>query len=319
MDRLPDAAGDRQPARALPLVAADERFLDLVRLVPAIVWEADGEDYRMTFVSERCRDLLGYEPEAWLTEPGFWETHLHPDDRIAAIVAADEAIEGVSDTRLEYRFRAADGTYRWFHDAIQVVRDAGGARRLVGVMLDITEQKALEERLAHAASHDSLTGLRNRAELLATASALLADAAALPVGVLFIDLDGFKALNDRLGHQAGDAVLRVVAARLAGAVRGEDIVGRIGGDEFVVVVPRATVGGVRALAARTRRSVLGEISLGDAPLAVTASIGTAISSPGDSVDHLFDRADRAMYRSKRRGRGVPGSRPNRRAPATSPG
>ena len=317
MDRLPEASGDRQPARALPVFAAEERFLDLVRLIPAIVWEADGEDYRMTFVSERCRDLLGYEPEEWLTEPGFWEAHLHPDDRLAAIAAADAAIEGVNDTRLEYRFQAADGSYRWFHDAVQVVRDRSGVRRLVGVMLDITKQKALEARLAHAASHDSLTGLRNRAELLVTASALLTDAAALPVGVLFIDLDGFKALNDRRGHQAGDAVLRVVAARLSGAVRDEDIVGRIGGDEFVVVVPRATMGGIRALAARTRRSVLGAFSLGDARLVITASIGTAISSPGDSVDDLMDRADRAMYRAKRRG--APAPRPTRRAPGASPG
>lgn len=290
--------GDAAPSATLP----DSRFLDIVTLLPAIVWEADGDTYRMTYVSERCRDLLGYPPEQWLAEPGFWESHLHPDDREGAIRDADAAVSGLLATRLEYRFRAADGSYRWFHDAVQVVHDPVRGRRLVGVMLDITDRKELEDRLSFQASHDGLTGLRNRNNVLAAAERLLAGTGGEGMALLFLDLDGFKALNDHLGHQAGDEVLRVVARRLAAAVRGADLVGRLGGDEFVVVGSNHTRASARRLALRIGRRIAEPIELGGEMVTIMASAGVAIARPGETVDEVLNGADQAMYVAKIRRR-----------------
>ncbi len=290
-----------------PPAAPDQRFLDLIRLIPAIVWEADGDNYRMTFVSDRCRDILGYDPAPWIAEKDFWEAHLHPEDRESAIAASELALQGVEEARIEYRFRAADGSYKWFYDVIQVLLDPGGRRRLVGVMVDVTERKALERRLAHAAAHDALTGLRNRADLLASAQAVLADPQSAPVALLFLDLDKFKVHNDRLGHAAGDEILRVVARRLERSVRPVDIVGRLGGDEFLVVATRATPTRVRDQAARLRRRISEPINVDGNIVNLRASVGIAVAQTGESIDELVNRADQAMYRAKARRRASHGS------------
>ena len=285
-----------------PKATQDHRFLGLIRLIPAIVWEADGDNHQMTFVSDRCRDILGYDPEPWLAEKDFWEAHLHPEDRVSAIAASELALQGVEEARIEYRFRAADGSYKWFYDVIQVLLDPDGRRRLVGVMVDVTERKTLERRLAHAATHDSLTGLSNRAHLLVSAQAVLADPQSAPVALLFFDLDKFKVHNDRLGHATGDEILRVVARRLERTVRPADIVGRLGGDEFLVVAIRATPTRVRSQAARLRRRIAEPINVDGNSVTLRASVGIAFAEPGESIDELVNRADQAMYRAKARRR-----------------
>src|SRR6476469_2843759 len=115
----------------------DRRFTDLVARLNAIVWEADGDEYLMTFVSDKSRDLLGYDPARWLNEPEFWERHLHPDDRAATIAACDAAIRDGRAVALEYRFLAASGEYRWFSDVIGISGSGSQSRRLIGVMIDI--------------------------------------------------------------------------------------------------------------------------------------------------------------------------------------
>ncbi len=308
----------RHAAETPPLATQDQRFLGLIRLIPAIVWEADGDNYQMTFVSDRCRDILGYDPESWIAEKDFWEAHLHPEDRESAIAAAELALQGVEEARIEYRFRAADGSYKWFYDVILDLLDPDGRRRLVGVMVDVTERKALERRLAHAAAHDALTGLRNRADLLASSQAVLADPQSAPVALLFFDLDRFKVHNDRLGHAAGDEILRVVARRLERTVRPADIVGRLGGDEFLVVAARATPARVRSQAARLRRRISEPINIDGNIVAIEASVGIAFAEPGESIDELVNRADQAMYRAKARRQASLASRDDPSHPAMTP-
>ncbi|GAB6903130.1 putative bifunctional diguanylate cyclase/phosphodiesterase [Kineosporia succinea] len=170
-------------------------------------------------------------------------------------------------------------------------------------------REALQDELAHQATHDALTGLANRAQILATLSQLLAGEPPARTGVLFIDLDGFKLVNDTHGHAVGDQVLCEVAARLTGALRPADGVGRFGGDEFVV-----TVEGAHDAAALMElgRRLIGAISF-SGPLDVGgttvrqvrigASVGVAVSSPGSTADSLLAEADMAAYRAKRLGRG----------------
>jgi PAS domain S-box-containing protein len=160
----PSAAAQIPPMAAPTL--SQGRFDDLVSSLDAIVWEADGDDYKMTYVSPRSKDVAGYAQEEWLTEPEFWENHLHPDDRQRAITETDAAIRALKSIRAEYRFRVSSGEYRWFSDVIRVIRKADGSgHRLVGVMIDITDQKRTEEALAYRAAHDTLTGLLNREQL----------------------------------------------------------------------------------------------------------------------------------------------------------
>jgi diguanylate cyclase (GGDEF)-like protein len=161
-------------------------------------------------------------------------------------------------------------------------------------LLDVTARRSYEERLEHAAYHDPLTGLPNRA-LLWERFAAVADG---PYAVLLVDLDGFKAVNDTYGHQAGDELLCQVAARLRHACGAEATVARLGGDEFAVLLP-----GARAeLATATAMAIRGVFDwpapLSTGPVPVGGSIGYALGGPGRSLDEVFAGADAAMYADK---------------------
>ncbi len=284
-------------------LVAQARFDDLVEALNAVVWEADGDDYHMTFVSPRASDITGYSADVWMNEPEFWENRLHPDDRDATIAAVDTAIGAMRDVSIEYRFRTADGSYRWFSDVIRVIpkRDGSG-HRLVGVMLDITRQKRLEAELAYRASHDALTDLLNREQL----DVELARVHELPGrwAMLFLDLDDFKAVNDGLGHTVGDDVLRVVAQRLRNGVRERDLVARFGGDEFGILAPVVTEDDARVLATRLRDHVRRSVVSGGRRLRVGASVGIAFVEPGRPPDVVLRRADAAMYWAKQNACGI---------------
>jgi len=166
----------------------------------------------------------------------------------------------------------------------------------------LTRRRA-QDQLAFAALHDQLTGLANRALIRENLTRELTEAAGKPLTLMFLDLDGFKPVNDRLGHHTGDAILREVAKRLTDSVRSNDIVGRYGGDEFVVICRGTGTDDAAAVADRIRTAIRGGFSEA-AGFTITASIGIAVhnaSSPV-STDELIDAADAAMYESKRLGR-----------------
>lgn len=177
------------------------------------------------------------------------------------------------------------------------IRDADGS--VLGAVItirDITEQRALEQRLRDAALHDPLTGLPNRALVLDRLDQALRAQRRdhRPAVVVYCDLDGFKQVNDSAGHAAGDAALLHTARALRSVVRPEDTVGRIGGDEFVVVCSGiGTARDAEELVARM------ELALGAGDAAVRASCGTALSRPTDTAESLLRRADEAMYAVKR--------------------
>jgi diguanylate cyclase (GGDEF)-like protein/PAS domain S-box-containing protein len=273
------------------------RFDDLVSSLDAIVWEADGDDYRMTFVSPRSVDIAGYPPEVWLTEPAFWERHLHEDDRERAIAVTDAAIKALNSIRIEYRFRVSSGQYRWFSDVIRVIRKADGSgHRLVGVMIDITDQKRTEETLAYRATHDTLTGLLNRQQLDIELERVhhLPE----PWALLFLDLNGFKDVNDGLGHSVGDELLRIVAQRLLAVTRPGDIVARFGGDEFCVLASVAERDTAVTIAQRLREAVHGATTVGGHTLRLTVTVGIAYVAPDGTSETLLRQADAAMYSAK---------------------
>ncbi len=199
--------------------------------------------------------------------------------------------------------------------ALEVVR-AGADSAMVGMAkqfdaayAQLRSQLADEQdHLAHLAHHDPLTGLANRALLLEELRDALAPASGRPgsvLGVLFVDVDRFKAVNDRAGHQIGDAFLSVVADRLRHALRPGDTASRFGGDEFVVLCRDLAGGEVEAstVAARIVSTLSVQVVVGGIRFAASASVGVALAVPGDDPEAVLSRADEAMYRAKRLGRG----------------
>jgi diguanylate cyclase (GGDEF)-like protein/PAS domain S-box-containing protein len=257
--------------------------------------------------------LLGRAPEDLVGEP--LATVLQPDadadaDVVASLLTAGR--DGVVQS--EQRCVHPDGRVRWLLHGVSLVPDAEGTPAWFAVSAqDVTERRRAEQDLRDLAAvlseravRDPLTGLANRALLEERLRAALSrDARAgrtgVGTGVLFLDLDGFKEVNDTAGHDAGDAVLRAVARRLVAGVRPSDTVARLGGDEFVVLVEQADPADLAPLAARLRRSVGQPVEVpGAGEVRVGTSVGSAWCAGGElDARALLRRADEAMYADKR--------------------
>ena len=250
-----------------------------------------------------------------------------PEDLIgltfAEVMRADERLDPAARTELvladeqqslqtEAAYVGPDGRSVWVLHGVTVVPDDHGAPAWFAVSAqDITERRtaerdllALTVTLTDLAVRDALTGLANRTLLEERLRASLARDArtGASTGVLFLDLDGFKAVNDEHGHAVGDAVLCAVAARLSATVRPSDTVGRLGGDEFVVLVEGAAHASLAALVDRLRRALRQPISIDGLHLDVGVSIGVAVADRGEgAAGQLFAEADRQMYKVKRGG------------------
>jgi diguanylate cyclase (GGDEF)-like protein/PAS domain S-box-containing protein len=259
---------------------------------------------RFLRVNRAFCDFLGYSA-AELTGLSFEDITL-PDDLPAARAAVHRFVIGeVPKYRSERRYLHASGATVWAAFSIAMVHGADGSPRYaVGMFEDITARKRAEQDLVFRALHDDLTGLPNRALLLDHLEGALARARrnAAAVGVLFLDLDDFKAINDSHGHQVGDEFLRRVAERIAGSLRAGDTAARIGGDEFVVVcesLPDPAEAGL--VAERIRQALGADIPLREHSVAAPVSIGIAVSSDGSTAESLLRDADAAMYVAKRAG------------------
>jgi diguanylate cyclase (GGDEF)-like protein/PAS domain S-box-containing protein len=230
---------------------------------------------------------------------------VHPGDRsLAEALLADARTKPGVTLSSEVRARTADRRTIWMQLRItNLISDP----QIGGIVInahDITARKHAEEELSHQAFHDSLTGLANRSLVQdRVRHALLRRAGDHDVSVVFCDLDGFKSVNDTLGHDAGDAVLQVVAQRLAQVVRPADTVARMGGDEFVILL-ESSVDEAGAIAERMLQVIADPIAVDGTPLVVTGSLGLASASVGGqtTADDLLRDADTAMYEAKAAGR-----------------
>ncbi len=234
---------------------------------------------------------------------------VHPDDQglpsllTGALAMADEG-DAVNQFRHDRRYLRGDGGVVWARTWVSVMDDGDGGRLAIAHIEDITERRRNEERLEWAASHDGLTGLPNRFRFLDRLAVHLDHSPPGSVAVLFLDLDNFKVINDSLGHDAGDQLLRELAERLRAVVRDRDLLGRFGGDEFIVML--RDVGGIHDpldIAHRLRREIARPFTMDEGDIYVTASIGIAVADRGGvSTTDLLRDADAAMYRAKARGR-----------------
>ncbi len=298
------------------LFEAEAKYRSLVEHIPAVVYlDPVDEDSLSIYVSPQVRDLIGIEPEAWLTDHYAWRAHVHPEDVDRAFAEYQEAYGAHLPLNHEYRMVHEDGTIKWVLEQAFPIDDEDGNPWLIqGVIFDITSRKAAEEQVSFLAYHDKLTGLPNRhlfEEMLdkAIARARRSDTG---IGVLFLDLDNFKLVNDSLGHHAGDLLLAQLADRLRGCIRDTDLVARQGGDEFMILLSdleRGTgaVGELdpamvvaESIATRVREAMAEPFDLAGTHFFATGSTGISLF-PQDATDadSLLKNADHAMYQSKR--------------------
>jgi len=226
----------------------------------------------------------------------------HPDDRDDVAAFADEVLTDRDAAPGEFRFRRADGSTAWVRATCTVLRDdAGDLEHVLVHLQDVTEQRNLREELRAAATHDPLTGLLNRAGFEQRYAEAVGRARGSSALVL-VDLDGFKPVNDRFGHAAGDAVLVAVARRLQDAVRPEDPAGRLGGDEFALHVSRVQdPTEAVAVAERVRVALAAPIDVQRGVAAVTGSVGVAFLEGPTDLDRALAAADTVAYRVKHAG------------------
>lgn len=249
------------------------------------------------YVSPATQEVLGVSAAEVMNQSIL--EYLHPEHHAVALAALAEPIEAGQQTQSTLRLRHRDGSERVM---LATLTRPHASENFIINLRDITTQHRYEKRLRHEANHDVLTGLLNR-KAFSFALEGLGDCSGAEISMLYIDLDGFKTVNDTLGHDIGDEVLQITARRLERCVRRADVVARLGGDEFGVLLPAAGT----ALAIVVAERILAEVSrpIPSLPVGMTvgASIGIATRSAGGiEMGTLIREADEAMYCAKRSGR-----------------
>jgi diguanylate cyclase (GGDEF)-like protein/PAS domain S-box-containing protein len=292
-----------------------DRYRSVVQHIPAVTYIDALDDAASTlFVSPQVEELLGYTPHEWMADSDLWLRIVHPDDRARAAAENQRHNETGETFSLDYRVYRKDGRIVWVHDEARMFRDERGVPTFsLGVMIDITEIKRGDEKVAFLTYHDELTGLPSRSmfEELLELSITRAKHHEASVAVICVDIDDFRLVNDSLGRLAGDEVLNVVAGRLREAARETDLVARRSGDTFLLLLAdleregddvEAAVARAETAAQRILDSLAVPFRAGGTELYVSASIGISLfPQDGDETGSLLRNAEAAMLESKKGG------------------
>lgn len=264
------------------------------------IWDWDVATDSM-FHSDRYRELFGFGPGEEPASHDAWLSCIHPEDQAMVRQKLADHLQGLSPYfEVEYRCRDKDGQYKWIQDRGRAHWDAQGQPiRMVGSSTDITDRKQMEEKLIYYSMRDPLTGLYNRAYFQEELRRLN-DGRYAPIAVIVCDVDGLKLYNDSFGHLLGDKLIKKAAELLAKTFRAGDVVARIGGDEFVVLLPHVARETVERAINRLQASIAESNTQTDEFL-LSMSIGMSISQDGQvNLTRLFREADSNMYREKSR-------------------
>ena len=291
-------------------VAALDELVDEKNFIGAILESVGaivivvGADGRLARYNAAASEVSGYSP-AEIEAHGSLDFLVPTDQRRAVLTALGRVEAGGPSNRRENEWVRKDGSRRHIAWSNTAVLDGDEViRYTIATGIDITERKNLETELAHKALHDALTGLPNRRLLMDRLEHAMQSRRGAETSLLFLDIDDFKTVNDRFGHEVGDEVLKLVSERLVGVLRPGDTVSRLSGDEFAIVLEEAMSGNAPdAVAARILEAVARPVEVRGHALALTVSIGSAlVESSAMTAADLLRNADFAMYAAKLAGR-----------------
>jgi len=279
---------------------------NLIQGVDGFIWEFDVVSYNYVYVSRQSETMLGYSQNQWVNNPEFQHQIVHSADIELTKLAFKNAISREENQEIEYRIILKNGHALWVSERITVVRnDDGETTHLRGLILDINKRKEYEMQLAYMAAYDKLTGLSNRA---AFEKKLIVDIAhAKKTGnstaILFLDLDGFKYINDSLGHAAGDQLLQIIGQRIKEILREQDFAARFGGDEFCLILVDINEDLLLVNITEHLLKILEQPTrISNQDIFPRVSIGIAMyPQDGESSEQLLQCADSAMYAAKKEG------------------
>jgi len=301
-----DAAGKSR--RDLEEALRRERSLlrTIIESLPAHIYAKD-RDSRFIACNATVAQCMGTTP---LEAIGKTDFDFYPREMAAGFFADEQALIRSGKPLIEREEKVLDqttGVMRYFATSKVPFHDeAGNIIGIIGIGRDITERKQADERIRYLATHDSLTEVPNRATFGEALTAAISDARfhERRFALLFVDLDDFKLINDSLGHEAGDSLLKQTAARLRASVRAEDLVARLGGDEFVLLCKDpADLDDIESLASRVLQALIRPVTLLGQERRVSASVGVAVyPDDGDTERALMKSADTAMYAAKQAGK-----------------
>lgn len=286
------------------LERSEQRFRLAMESAPTGMAILDLDAQFIEVNTELCR-MLGHEQD-WLLQHDM-PALVHPADETICRRMRDDVIGGrVASVTEEIRLISHDHTVVWAQVALAMLRDDEGLpRSLVAQLVNVTEAHDSREALRFMATHDALTQLLNRRELLVRMSMILAHGrrGRSRMAVLFADLDGLKNANDSYGHSAGDQLIIEVSRRIQAQVRDEDLVARIGGDEFVIVLPEVRdLDDALAVATKIIHGIGRPLFIAGAEVPLGVSVGVALAGSGEDATTLLRNADAALYRAKATGR-----------------
>jgi len=290
------------------LLESKRRLASLIDNLPDLVYQSEiTAPWLFMFMSERVEALTGYSSAEFMERKISWGEIIHPDDLQMVEEAVLASIPKREVFNVVYRIRTRSGETRWMADRGRCIADASGEPAFVeGIISDVTAQKQAEEKIIWAAHHDPLTRLPNRALFQVRLSDALERSAKSHrrVGLIILDVDHLKEINDTLGHDAGDAVLQAVANRLCASVRPTDTVARNGGDEFAIILPE--IGDeheARAIIAPILEQLQRPLLYAGRMLDCRASIGASLwPDHAREAPDLIKQADIALYTAKTTGR-----------------
>lgn len=271
----------------------------IVEFSPNMIWRA-GIDAKCNYFNETWLKFTGKIMEDEVGNG--WTNGVHPEDFDFCLKKYLDSFHKRESFEMEYRLIRFDGEYRWINDrGVPFFGDNGDFAGYIGSCMDVTD-KVEGRKLTEMAHRDKLTGLNNRNYLdyLLSYEFLLAKEEETDSVILMMDVDHFKYFNDHYGHGFGDKVLKQVAMQIAKNIRQTDIAGRYGGDEFLIVLQRATLDNAKAVAKKILNSIR-EINIENTSEKISLSIGIAKQSNESEVSEIIEKADKAMYYAKQTG------------------
>lgn len=300
---------ERVNERTAELAQSEEQIRFVLEGAELAFWDWDIPSGKVAR-NERWAQMLGYTHQEITDTLNQWTDFIHPDDRKLAWQSINDVLNGItSQHKIEYRMLHKNGSIRWVLDRANIMqRDANGKPiRMSGIHIDVTERKQLELKLQQQANFDFLTGAANRGYFIELAEMELNRSSRYnkPFSLFMMDIDHFKQVNDTHGHKVGDEVLKILVAICQTALREVDVIGRIGGEEFAILLPE-TSGEEAAEVAERLRDTISQYALTPEQgsiLQFTVSIGVASVMPHkETVDVILNWADKALYEAKHAGR-----------------